>query len=175
MKKPAFKFGLASGLLSSAMFVLTALLSDDSAENGLAITISRILMIASLSMVFLAIRQTRDRMMGGIISFKLAFRMGMTVVLISTMCYSTTKVGYANFINKEFVSKSITETITAENNRIDEMKDLTVDQKNKMKEEFADNMEDLKNPYAFALTSILDIFPIGFAIALLCAVIMKKP
>lgn len=157
------------------MFAMTALLSVDYEENSLAITISRILMIASLSMVFLAIRQTRDRIMEGVISFNLAFRTGMTVVLISTICYSATKVGYAHFINRNFVSESIAETITAENKRIDDMKDLKVDQKNKMKEEFADNMEDLKNPYAFALTSILDVFPIGFAIALLCAVIMKKP
>ncbi|MFM7079658.1 MAG: DUF4199 domain-containing protein [Bacteroidota bacterium] len=175
MKKPALKFGVASGVLYAAMFMATLLFAKNNGETAVAYTISKILLIGSLSMIFLAIRQTRDRLMGGVISFNIAFRTGMVVVLLSTACYTLTKVGYSSFIDKDFVSRSIDETVTAEDKRIDEMKDLTADQKTKMKLDFSNNMEDLRNPYAFALTSILDVFPIGFAIALLCAVLMKKP
>lgn len=175
MKKPALKFGLASALLSASMFVSTIWLTSKNGDQGLAFTVSKILMIASLSMIFLAIRQTRDRILGGIISFNVAFRTGMSVVLLSTVGYTATKVCYAQFVDKDFVVNSISETISAENKRIDELKEVSADEKTAMKQEFAANMEDLKNPYAFALTSVLDVFPIGFAIALLCAVMMKKP
>jgi hypothetical protein len=175
MKKPAIKFGVAAGILYAAMFLSTSLLTNNNDGTGIAYTISKILLIGSLSMIFLAIRQTRDRLLGGVISFNIAFRTGMIVVLLSSSLYTLTKVGYANFIDKDFISKSITETIKEEGKRIDEIKDLTIDEKTRMKNEFSKNMEDLKSPYAFALSSVLHVFPIGFAIALLCAVLMKKP
>lgn len=166
--------GLAAGLLLSTMFVTTIYIGEYNNNPSLASTIGNIMLMASLSMIFFAIRNVRDRINGGSISFNQAFRTAMIVVLVATGCYTTTKNLYAFAINPNYIESSINKTIEAESNMIRADKELSEEVKAKTIQEFASNMNELKNPTSFFMSSILDFFPMGLAIALLCSALMHR-
>ena len=174
MKKTALLNGLAAGLLLSTMFVITLYIGEINNNPSLASTIGNILLMASLSMIFFAIRNVRDRLNGGSISFNQAFRTAMIVVLIGTACYTITKNTYAFAINTSYIETSINKTIEVESKMIRAEKGLSEEDKGKRIKEFESNMNELKSPTSFFLSSILDFFPMGLAIALLCSALMHR-
>jgi hypothetical protein len=174
MRRTALLNGLAAGLLLSTMFMITLYIGETSNNPSLASTIGNILLMASLSMIFFAIRNVRDRLNGGSISFNQAFRTSMVVVLVATGCYTITKNTYALVINPNYIEKSINETIKVESDMIRSDKEISEEEKTKRIKAFESNMNDLKSPASFFLSSILDFFPMGFAIALLCSALMHR-
>lgn len=174
MRRTALLNGLAAGLLLSIMFVITLYIGEINNNPSLASTIGNILLMASLSTIFFAIRNMRDRLNGGSISFNQAFRTAMIVVLIGTGCYTITKNVYAFVINPNYIESSINKTIKVESEIIWAEKDLSEEDKTKRIKAFESNMNELKSPASFFLSSILDFFPMGLAIALLCSALMHR-
>jgi uncharacterized membrane protein (UPF0136 family) len=174
MKKTVVFNGVAAGILLGAMFVIPISIQESPASSGLTFTLANILLIAALSLVFFAIRNVRDRQQGGFISFNQAFKAGMTVILIGTSIYTSTKVVYALTINKTYIEASLDKTMEEESKRIIADKDIKDSDKQKMIQSFKENMDDLKSPWAFALSSTLDVFPMGLVITLLCSALMKR-
>lgn len=174
MRKTALLNGLAAGLLLSSMFVITLYIGEINNNPSLASTIGNILLMASLSTIFFAIRNVRDRLNGGFISFNQAFRTAMIVVLIGTGCYTITKNTYAFVINPGYIESSINKTIKVESEIIRAEKDLSEEDKTKRIKAFESNMNELKSPASFFLSSILDFFPMGLAIAMLCSALMHR-
>lgn len=174
MKRSVLVNGLATGALLSVMFIATNYFIEHKNNPSLASTIGNILLMASLSMVFFAIRNVRDQVNKGHISFNMAFRTAMLVILIGTFCYTATKSTYAFVIDKGYLNRSIDRTIEVETQNILNSKDFTDSEKQKKIQEFTSNMDDLRTPYAFIITSILEFFPMGLVISILCAALMKR-
>jgi hypothetical protein len=174
MKKSILVNGMATGALLSIMFVATNYFIEQKSNPSLASTIGNILLMASLSMVFFAIRNVRDKVNKGYIGFNTAFRTALMVILIGTFCYTTTKSTYAFIVDKEYLNRAIDRTIEAETKNIMNSKDVSDLEKKKKIQEFTSNMNDLRTPYAFVITSILEFFPMGLIISILCAALMKR-
>lgn len=175
MRKTVLANGLAAGALLSVMFVATNYFIEEKNNPSLASTIGNILLMASLSMVFFAIRNVRDKVNKGHISFNMAFRAALLVILTATLFYTVTKSTYAFVIDKGYVERSIERTIQAETQSISSSKELKEAEKQKKIEAFTSNMNDLRTPYAFVITSVLEFFPMGLVISILCAALMKRP
>jgi hypothetical protein len=174
MKKTVLANGLAAGALLSVRFVATNYFIEVKNNPSLASTIGNILLMASLSTVFFAIRNMRDKVNNGHISFNAAFRTALLVILTATICYTATKSTYAFVIDKGYLERSIERTIEAETQSILSSKDLKEIEKQRKIEAFTSNMNDLRTPYAFVITSILEFFPMGLVISILCATLMKR-
>jgi Protein of unknown function (DUF4199) len=104
MKKTVLTFGLISGALSSLMMVATLpFLHKISFDKGLVIGYTAI--VLSFLLVFFGIRSYRDNAGNGQITFKKAFAVGISITLISCICYVVTwEVLYFNFL-PDFMDK----------------------------------------------------------------------
>jgi Protein of unknown function (DUF4199) len=174
MKNPVLTNGIAAGILLSSMFAISVYLSEFQNKPDLADTIGKILFIAAFSMVFFAIRNQRDRINQGSITFNQAFRIAILVITIATGFYVATKTFYATVIDKEYIDRSIDQMILKEFEVSDKNKSLTEQERAETIKSIEKGMEQLKSPWLFMFTAILDIYPMGLVIAVLCALLMRR-
>jgi len=89
MKQIVLKYGFIAGaVLATAMLVAQVFSEQIGFELGA--TVGYTSMVAAFTMIFFGIRSHRDRMLGGVISFWQAMRVGALISLIATVCYVAT-------------------------------------------------------------------------------------
>src|ERR1700730_3657933 len=98
MKKTIITFGLISGVVSSLMMAATVPFAGRiSFDKGLIVGYTSI--VLSFLLVFFGIRSYRDSVGGGQITFSKAFAVGISITLISCICYVVTwEVLYFHFL-----------------------------------------------------------------------------
>src|SRR5580700_9396630 len=102
MKRTVLIFGLISGAISSLMIVATVPFMDGSLR---ALIVGYTAIVLSFLLVFFGIRSYRDNVGNGQITFKKAFAVGISITLISCICYVVTwEVLYFNFL-PDFMDK----------------------------------------------------------------------
>src|SRR5260221_9596782 len=89
MKKIVLTFGLISGAIISAMFIITVPLYKSGAltmGNGEIFGYST--MVISLSLIFFGIKSFRDQYLNGIITFGKAFQTGLLIAGVAALFYA---------------------------------------------------------------------------------------
>ena len=98
MKKTVLTFGLISGLMISVLMSSSLLLADKIGA-GHSLAIGYTIMVASFLLIYFGIRSYRDNALSGQISFGRAFACGISITLITTVCYvATWEILYFNFM-----------------------------------------------------------------------------
>jgi hypothetical protein len=168
MKKNILTFGLISGAISSLMMVVTVPLQDKIPMDKAEI-IGYTTIILSFLLVFFGVRSYRDNVAEGQITFAKAFAVGISITLISCICYVVTwEVLYYHFmpdfmdkysaymVNKAKASGASAAAIEAQVQQIHKYKQM------------------YDNPlYNMAITFI-EPFPIGLLITLISAIALRK-
>jgi Protein of unknown function (DUF4199) len=168
MKKTIVIFGLISGAVSSAMMVTTVPFEDKIGfDHSLVLGYTTI--VLSFLLVFFGIRSYRDNVSAGQITFAKAFAVGIGITVISCVCYVVTwEIIYYNFmpdyldkygahvIDKLRASGATAAAIQAQ-----------VEQMKKYKELYA-------NPFSMAAMTFIEPFPVGLAITLLSAAVLRR-
>jgi len=126
-------------------------------------------MVLSFMMVFFGIRSYRENVGNGQISFGRAFAVGISITLISCICYVITwEIIYFNFM-PDFMDKYVA-------HMIDQMKNsgasAAVIQAKVLEYEKLKVM--YKNPLINSLMTFIEPFPVGLLITLISAAILKK-
>ena len=87
MKKNILIYGLISGLVVAVLMAVNVGMVSKSGnfDNGLLIGYAS--MIIAFSLVFVGIRNFRDKYNGGVISFGKAFKVGIFITLIASTIY----------------------------------------------------------------------------------------
>jgi hypothetical protein len=168
MKKTVLTFGLISGALSSLMMVATVpFLHNIGFNKGLVIGYTAI--VLSFLLVFFGIRSYRDNVGSGQITFSKAFAVGISITLISCIFYVVTwEILYFNFL-PDFMDKygaHLMEKLKASGASAAAMQ-AQLEQIRKYKE-----MED--NPLLNAAMTFIEPFPIGLAITLVSAAVLRR-
>jgi len=161
-------FGLISGAISSLLMVATLpFLHKMGFSKGLVIGYTAI--VLSFLLVFFGIRSYRDDAGNGQITFKKAFAVGISITLISCIRYVVTwEVLYFNFL-PDFMDKygaHIIEKVDASGAGPAAIQ-AQIEQVKKYKE-----MED--NPLLNAAMTFIEPFPIGLAVTLISAAVLRK-
>jgi hypothetical protein len=168
MKKTILKFGLISGILCSLMMVATVPLEDqigfDRSEY-----VGYTIIVLSFLLVFFGIRSYRDNAGAGQITFAKAFAVGISITLITCICYVVTwEILYFTVLH-DFMDKYdaylIEKARTAGASAAALQAQLQ--QMNKFKEQY-------ENPLFNAAVTFLEPFPVGLVITLISAVILRK-
>src|SRR6202022_3341724 len=168
MKKTVLTFGLISGALSSLMMVATLpFLHKISFDKGLVIGYTAI--VLSFLLGFLGSRAYPDNAGNGQIAFKKAFAVGISITLISCICYVVTwEILYYNFLpdfidkyGAHMVEKLKTSGVSAVAVQAE------VEQVKKYKEMYA-------NPLLNAAMTFIEPFPIGLVITLVSAAVLRR-
>src|SRR5438270_3933303 len=168
MKKTILTFGLLSGAVSALMMVATVPFADRIGfDKGAVIGYTAI--VLSFLLVFFGIRSYRDNVGNGQITFLKAFAVGISITLISCVCYVVTwEILYYNFL-PGFMDKygaHMVEKMKASGASAAAIQ-VQLEQMKKIKELYA-------NPLINAAITFIEPFPIGLVITLLSAAVLRR-
>jgi hypothetical protein len=168
MKKTVLTFGLISGAISSLLMVVTVPFAHRIGFNK-ALIVGYTTIVLSFLLVFFGIRSYRDNVGNGQITFTKAFAVGICITLISCIFYVVTwEILYFNFMH-DFMDNYGADMI-------DKLKasgasaaavQMQVEHLKKLKEQY-------ENPLFNSLMTFIEPFPVGLAITLLSAAVLRK-
>jgi Protein of unknown function (DUF4199) len=168
VKKTILTFGFISGAVLSLMMGLTVPFQD---KIGLdhSYVIGYTTIVLSMLFTFFGIRSYRDNVGKGQITFAKAFAVGISITIISCICYVVTwEVIYYNFMpdfldkyNAHIIQKMQASGATAAaiQTKVEELK--------KFKELYA-------NPFFNAAMTFIEPFPVGLVFTLISAAFLRK-
>ena len=163
MKKNVLVFGLISGVLISIWMLVSIAFSFHSMLLGYTG------MVLALSLVFVGVKNYRDKHSGGIISFGKAFQMGLYIALTASTVYVIAwLIDYYVFI-PDFMDKYSAECLrAAESNGATpaEMKDEIA--------EIAKMKQLYQSPVMVVLFTYLEILPVALIVPLVTALLLKR-
>jgi Protein of unknown function (DUF4199) len=167
MKKNVLVFGIISGLVISIFMSISMISMSKSsgAEHGMnSMLIGYLSMLIAFSLIFVAVKNYRDKQNGGIISFGQAFKMGLLIALIGSTIYVITWALVYNLYLPDFMDKYVESMI--KNAKPEELQEVT--------KEAQGYKEMYKNPLMFTFMTYMEILPVGLIVALITALILKR-
>ncbi|MDP1677828.1 MAG: DUF4199 domain-containing protein [Bacteroidota bacterium] len=173
MRKTVLVYGGISGLLMVMMFVISFYMME---QGTLSFDNSELFgyttMIIVLSLIFFGVKSFRDKHNNGAITFGKGFKVGLSMVAIASLMYAGGWEVYYNTvpgIKESFMQRYA--DMTAKKMKHD----------GKSQEEIAKKLEEMKslaemykNPFIRFGITLMEIFPIGLAIALISAGVLRK-
>lgn len=169
MKKNVWVFGSIAGLIITAFMLYAAFQCYTNPDMQSNDVVGYAGMIAVFSLVFVGIKNYRDKYNGGAISFGRAFKTGVYITLIaSTMYVVVWLIDYYVFI-PDFLDKYIPHVLK-------DAKEggATQQELNDKAAEMANFKELYKNPLFVVLITYVEVFPVGLIISLISALILKR-
>ncbi len=168
MKNTVLKFGIISGLISSAlMFATLPFMHTMSMTTGMVIGYAG--MILAFLLVFFGIRSYRDKVNNGSITFRKALGLGLLIALITCLFYVFTwEIVYANFM-PDFMDKYAAYTI--EQMKSAHASDAEI---HAAAAELQANAENYKNPLFRMLYTFMEPLPVALIMTLVSALVLKR-
>jgi len=168
VKQIVLKYGfIAGGMLAGMMVVQMAFMDQIGFDMGAVVGYTT-MAIAGL-MIYFGIRSYRDSIGGGVVSFGRAFRVGITIVAISTTCYvATWQVVYYKFM-PDFGEKYSAHVLAKA--KADGKSEAELEQQRVEMEEFK---EMYKNPLVNIGFTFLEPLPVGLLMTLLSAGLLRR-
>jgi len=126
-------------------------------------------MILAFSLMFVGVKNYRDKYNGGIISFGKAFRIGLYITLVASTLYVLVwLVDYYVFI-PDFMDKYSAHVINKAQNSGASANEIAAKTKeiNTMKEMY-------NTPLMVVLLTYMEIFPVGLIVSIITALILKR-
>jgi hypothetical protein len=168
VKKTILTFGLISGALISLMMALTVPFQDK-IDSGHSYVIGYTTIVLAMLLTYFGIRSYRDNVGKGQISFGKAFAVGISIAIISCLCYVVTwEIIYYNFM-PDFMDKysaHIIQKMQASGATAAAIQQKTVE---------LDKLRVMyKNPLINMAMTFIEPFPVGLLFALISAVILRK-
>ena len=172
MKKNSIIYGLISGIVVAVlMLASTNYIShcEGSIDYNTSMLIGYAAMLIAFSLVFVGIRNYRDKYNGGVISFGKAFKIGMMIVLIASTIYVVAWLIDYFFFIPDFLDKYSA-------HMLDKLKasgasQLEID---KQAKEMASLGKLYKNPFFNAMMTYVEILPVGLIVTLISSLILKR-
>jgi hypothetical protein len=170
MLRSILKFGLIAGLVVGISdFTLFPGLGDSPhMENGMLIGYS--VMLVALSMVFIGIKQYRDKDLGGVIRFWPAVGLGVAISAIAGLFYVAAWEASQAITHADFAavySNAVLEQAKAKGASVAELA--------KMSAEMAAFKLQYANPMWRLPMIFTEIFPVGVLVSLVSAALLRKP
>ena len=172
MKKNIIIYGLIAGVVVSTLMLFSVNSMSHREGNfdydkGLLIGYAS--MLIAFSLVFVGIRNYRNKYNNGVISFGKAFKIGIMIVLIASTIYVV-----AWLIDYFFFMPDFMEKYSA--NMIDKLKASGASQVeiDKQTKEMASLASMYKNPFFNAMMTYAEILPAGLIVTLISSLILKR-
>lgn len=172
MKKNIIVYGLIAGIVVSILMLSTVNYishCEGSVDYETSMLIGYASMLIAFSLVFVGIRNYRNKYNGGVISFGKAFKIGMMIVLIASTIYVVAWLIDYFFFIPDFLEKYSANTL-------DKMKasgasQIEIDKETK---EMAGFVRMYKNPFFNAMMTYVEILPVGLIVTLISSLILKR-
>lgn len=168
MKKTVLTFGLISGAMMAAFMLATVpFIEKIGFDRGVIVGYTG--MVLAFLLVFFGIKSYRDNVSGGYITFGRAFKVGILIVIISSICYVITwEIVYFNLL-PDFAEKYTNYMVEKERAAGASAAQIaqTIEKMNNMK-------SLLDNPLSNAAVAFIEPLPVGLLMTLISAAILRK-
>jgi len=170
MKKTVLIFGLTAGIIVSVWLSVSMFIFSGDYENmELNMAIGFLGMLIAFAFIFVGIKNYRDKMNNGIVSFGKAFAIGFFIALIASLFYvATWAVVYNNFM-PDFMEKYSAQMIEQYQSQ-----NLPAAELQAKVDEIKAAAEDYKNPVYFTMWTLMEILPLGIIVSLIAALVLKR-
>ena len=168
MRKVVLTFGLIAGAILSSMMLLATRFRDQIGFEK-AEVIGYTTMVLAFLMVFFGVRSYRDNVAGGSVTFGRAFKVGILITLVASICYVATWQLIYYKLTPDFV-----ETYSAyavDKARESGASEAEVAETIRKMTEFS---EMYKNPLVNIAITLLEPLPVGLGFALLTAWVLSR-
>lgn len=169
MKKNIFVYGLISGLIVSALMAVNLSMCVKSGNFDSSIVVGYATMIVAFSLIFVGIKNYRDKYNGGVISFGKAFRIGLFITLIASTIYVIVWLVEEHFFFPDFMEKYTAHAITKLQASGISATELASETK-----KLEQGKEMYKNPGWKILFTYVEILPVGLVVTLISSLILKR-
>jgi hypothetical protein len=169
MKKIVIKYGIIGGLIVSFLMSITIPFMDMESGGGMGEIIGYSTMVLAFSTLFIAIKQYRDNVLNGNITFLKAFLVGLYVSLITSAFYVISWM----IISELFMPDFMEQYISAQESAMMEQ-GLSESEINAQMEDLKTMAIWYKNPFFKAAITLTEILPVGILVSLVSAFILKK-
>lgn len=165
-KKIIVNYGLIAGVIVSIMMLISA---NTITDYDRALVVGYASMLIAFSLVFVGIRNYRDKYNNGIISFGKAFKIGIMIVLIASTIYVIAWLVAYFFFEPDYLEKYSAKAL-------DKLKAGGASQTeiDKQTKELADFARMYKNPFFNAMMTYMEILPVGLIVTLISSLILKR-
>jgi len=167
-----FKIILINGLIAAAIIAGVSSLMLWSAGSDAAHSQSEwlgyVIMVAGLSVIYVAIRQVRDQQFGGVIGFFKALQVGMTITLIAAVFYVGSWELYYRSAGQDFIAQY-------QQSQLDQLAESGASEAaiEASRQEMAEFARWYERWYIRALITLLEILPVGVLISLISATLLR--
>ena len=170
MKKIVLTFGLISGGIMAGMFLLALPFKEQIGfDNGMILGYTS-MVIAGL-LIFFGVRQYRDTVGGGMVTFGRAFTVGMLISTVASTIYVATweVIYYGTDTGQQYIAGYQAHTIEKE-----KAKGATEAQLAEKKAEMEKFAASYNNPLVNIAFTFLEPLPVGILLALISAAALRR-
>lgn len=164
MKKNILIFGLILGIILCVNMVYMVNLCYTNPDFKSNEILGYAAMVVVFSFIFFGVRNYRNKQLGGLISFGKAFKTGFLIALAGSTMYVVVWLFYYYLFVPDFLDAYIPHVL-----KETPATDLAAKTK-----EMEDFKEMYKNPLFVILITYSEVFPVGLAVALVSALILKR-
>lgn len=168
MRKIVLTFGLIAGAILSAMMLLTVPFQDRIGFDKGAI-IGYTTMVLAFLMIFFGVKSYRDNVAGGSVTIGRAFKVGLLITAVASICYvATWQLIYYQFA-PDFVDKYAAYTVekAKRSGATDEAIATKMQQMTAFKEMY-------KKPLVNIALTLLEPLPVGLVVTLVTAGVLSR-
>jgi len=169
MKKNVLIFGTIAGLILLIVLLTSTIACYNSDNFNGNMWLGYGSMLVAFSLIFVGIKNVRDKVNNGFITFGGAFKVGLYIALIASTVYVITWLFEYYLIMPDFMDKYIAHVLR------EAAKDgATAAELKSQKDDMAMYVNMYKNPFGVVVLTYLEVLPIGIVIALIAALILKR-
>ena len=172
MKKNITIYGLIAGIVVSILMLSTVNYishCEGTIDYTRSLLIGYASMLIAFSLVFVGIRNYRDKYNEGAISFGNAFKIGIMIVLIASTIYVLAwLIDYFLFI-PDFMDKYSAQML--DKLKASGASQIEID---KQTQEMANFGRMYKNPFYNAMMTYIEILPVGLIVTLISSLLLKR-
>ena len=166
MNKIALLYGIPIGLAFAAMFFVTGSLMENSDISTSQWT-GYSIMIVGLGSIFFAVKQYRDKELGGKIKFGQAFLLGVYITLIASFLYVLGWELYLSSSDFSFADQYLNQV--QKGMRDEGLTEAEIETQLAPQKEI---MESYRNNVGFRMfITFVEVFPVGLIVSLICGLI----
>jgi amino acid transporter len=172
MKKNILVYGSVAGVVVSVLMLITVNTTSH-CEGNLSYAASMLIgyaaMLIAFSLVFVGIRNYRDKYNEGVIGFGKAFKIGIMIVLIASTIYVVAWLIDYYFFIPDFLEKYSAQML-------DKLKATGANQIaiDKETSQMASLAIMYKNPFFNAMMTYVEILPVGLVVTVISSLILKR-
>ena len=166
MKKNIIIYGLIAGIVVSILMLVSA---NTITDFDTALFAGYASMFIAFSLVFVGIRNYRDKYNYGVISFGKAFKIGIMIVLIASTIYVIVWLIAYFYFEPDYLEKLSVKMLGKL--KASGASQIEIDKQTK---EMADFAVMYKNPFFNAMMTYIEILPVGLIVTLISSFILKR-